>query len=118
MIPGDNHVVSRAIRPSASPEPKHSANLRGMFGALERLGYDIDSLLAPYGLSRADLDDPDGRLPAQVCAEIFAAIKSERRLKNLALCIAIETPIGAYPLLDYLICSSESVGDGLKQLAR
>jgi AraC-like DNA-binding protein len=96
----------------------HSANLRGMFGALERLGYDIDLLLAPFGFSRADLDDPDGRLPAQVCAEIFAAIKRERRVKNLALCIAVETPIGAYPLLDYLICSSESVGEGLKQLAR
>jgi AraC-like DNA-binding protein len=53
-----------------------------------------------------------------VCAEIFAAIKGEQRVQNLALCIAVETPIGAYPLLDYLICSSESVGEGLKQLAR
>lgn len=118
MIPGDNQVAPRAIQPCAAPEPMHSANLRGMFGALERLGYDIDLLLAPYGFSRVDLDDPDGRLPAQACAEIFAAIKSERRLKNLALCIAVETPIGAYPLLDYLVCSSESVGEGLKQLAR
>jgi AraC-like DNA-binding protein len=118
MIPGDNQVASGAIQPCAAPEPMQSANLRGMFGALERLGYDIDSLLAPFGLSRADLDDPDGRLPAQACAGIFAAIQGERRVKNLALCIAVETPIGAYPLLDYLICSSESVGEGLKQLAR
>lgn len=113
MIPSANQVAPRAIQ-----GPMHSANLRGMFGALERLGYDIDLLLAPFGLSRADLDDPDGRLPAQMCAEIFAAIQGERRVKNLALSIAVETPIGAYPLLDYLICSSESVGEGLKQLAR
>ncbi|MBZ5658586.1 MAG: AraC family transcriptional regulator [Acidobacteriia bacterium] len=118
MIPGDKQVAPRAIPLGAAREPMHTANLRGMFGALARLGYDIDALLAPFGLSRADLDDPDGRLPAQVCAEIFAAIKGERRVKNLALCIAVETPIGAYPLLDYLICSSESVGEGLKQLAR
>src|SRR5207248_3047233 len=52
------------------------------------------------------------------CAEIFAAIQRERRVKNLALSIAVETPIGAYPLLDYLVCSSDSVGEGLKQLAR
>jgi len=39
-------------------------------------------------------------------------------VKNLALSIALETPIGAYPLLDYLICSSESVGEGFRQLAR
>src|SRR5205807_406540 len=25
---------------------------------------------------------------------------------------------GAYPLLDYLVCSSESVGEGIRQLAR
>jgi AraC-like DNA-binding protein len=118
MIQGDNQVAPRAIQPRAVPEPIQSANLRGMFGALERLGYDIDLLLAPYGLSRADLDDPDGRLPAQACAGIFAAIKSERQFRTLALCIAVETPIGSYPLLDYLICSSESVGEGLKQLAR
>lgn len=40
------------------------------------------------------------------------------RLKNLALCITVETPVGAYPLLDYLVCSAQSVGEGLKQLAR
>jgi len=113
MIPGDNQVAPRAIQ-----GPMQSANLRGMFGALERLGYDIDLLLAPFGLSRADLDDPDGRLPAQACAGIFAAIQNERRVKNPALCVSLETPIGANPLLDYLICSSESVGEGLKQLAR
>src|SRR5438270_2839611 len=118
MIPDDNEVAPRASQPCAVAEPMHSANLRGMFGALERLGYDIDSLLAPFGLMRTELDDPDGRLPARVCAEIFAAIQRERRVKNLALCIAVETPVGAYPLLDYLVCSAESFGEGFKQLAR
>jgi len=118
MIPDDNEMASRATRPPAASESMHSANLRGMFGALERLGYDIDLLLAPFGFTRAELDDPDGRLPARVCAEIFATIQRERRVKNLALRIAVETPIGAYPLLDYLVCSAESVGEGFKQLAR
>jgi len=118
MIPDDNEVAPHASQPSAISEPMHSANLRGMFGALERLGYDIDLLLAPFGLTRAELDDPDGRLPARVCAEIFAVIQRERRVKNLALCIAVEMPVGANPLLDYLVCSSESVGEGFKQLAR
>src|SRR5215475_3435678 len=118
MIPGDNEMALRATQSGAAPARMHSANLRGMFGALERLGYDIDSLLTPFGLTRSELDDPDGRLPARVCAEIFAAIKREGRVKNLALCIAVETPTGAYPLLDYLVCSAESVGEGLKQLSR
>src|SRR5256885_2094301 len=118
MIPGDNRVAARATQPRAAPEPMHSVNLRGMFGALERLGYDIDLLLAPFELRRVDVEDPDGCIPAQTCAQIFAAIQRERRVKNLALQVAVETPVGAYPLLDYLVCSSESVGEGLKQLAR
>src|SRR5947209_6737551 len=118
MIQGDNGVARRATQPATAPSRMHSANLRGMFGALERLGYHIDSLLAPFGLTRTELDDPDGRLPARVCAEIFAAIQREGRVKNLALSIAVETPIGAYPLLDFLVSSAESVGEGLKQLAR
>lgn len=118
MIPDDNEVAPGVSQPSAVPESIHSINLRGMFGALERLDYDIDSLLAPFGLTRAELDDPDGQLPVRVCTEIFAAVQRERRVKNLALCIAVETPIGAYPLLDYLVCSAESVGEGFKQLAR
>jgi AraC-like DNA-binding protein len=111
-------MALRATQSGTASARMHSANLRGMFGALERLGYDVDSLLAPFGLTRTELGDPDGQLPARVCAEIFAAIRREGRVKNLALSIAVETPVGAYPLLDYLVCSAESVGEGLKQLAR
>src|SRR5437763_16780987 len=101
MIPDDNEVAPRASQLSAVPESMHSANLRGMFGALERLGYDIDSLLAPFGLQSAELHDPDGRLPARPCAEIFAAIQRQRRVQNVALRIATEAPTGAHPLLDH-----------------
>ena len=118
MTPDDNQMAARAIQLGGQVEPKRSVNLRGMFGAFERLGYDIDSLLAPFGLGRADVEDPDGSIPPQICAEIFAAVKRERRVKNLALRVAVEMPVGSHPLLDYLVCTSESVGEGLKQLAR
>jgi len=118
MTPRDNQVAARATQTGGPLDLTHSVNLRGMFGAFERLGYDIDSLLAPFRLCRADVEDPDGRIPAKVCADIFAAVKRERRVKNLALRVAVEMPVGANPLLDYLVCTSESVGEGLKQLAR
>jgi len=31
---------------------------RGMLGGLERLGYDLDALLATAGLRRGDIEDP------------------------------------------------------------
>jgi AraC-like DNA-binding protein len=39
-------------------------------------------------------------------------------MRNLALRLALETPIGAYPLLDYLVLSSDTVGGAFRQLAR
>src|SRR5262249_59139828 len=52
------------------------------------------------------------------CAAVFARAQLERRVPNLALRLALLTPIGATPLLDYLIVSSDSVGDGLDRLVR
>ena len=42
----------------------------------------------------------------------------ERPVKNLPMRVAMETPIGASPLVDYLILTAETVGHGIAQLAR
>ena len=44
--------------------------------------------------------------------------QQERFTPNLALELARLTPIGAYPLLDYLVLTSDTVGAGVRQLAR
>jgi AraC-like DNA-binding protein len=120
MTARDNQVTAAAIkRGSAASEPDHaSRELRGIFGALERLGYDLDPLLAAAGIRRADVDDPNVNIPASVCAGLVTLAQQQRRLTNLASRLALETPIGVNPLLDYLILSSESLGEGLQRLAR
>jgi AraC-like DNA-binding protein len=89
-----------------------------MLRALEQLGYDLDALLASAGLQRADVENPDAYISPRACAALFARADQERRVPNLALQLAAHTPIGANPLLDYLIVSSDSVGQGLERLAR
>jgi hypothetical protein len=63
MTPRDNRLASRATRSSSSSGDgdalSHVQHLRGMFLALEQLGYDIDELLAAGGLRRKDVEDPD-----------------------------------------------------------
>jgi AraC-like DNA-binding protein len=98
--------------------PHASSELRGLLGGLARLGYDMDSLLASAGLRREDVEDPDAEIPARACAAVFARAQRERRAPNLALRLAMETPIGANPLLDYLIVTAESVGKGVERLCR
>lgn len=82
------------------------------------MGYDLDALLTAAGLRREDVDNPDVYISPRACAGVFAAACEQRRMPNLALQLALNTPIGATPLLDYLIVSSDSVGHGLARLAR
>jgi hypothetical protein len=72
--------------------------------ALERLDYRMERLLADAGIPRADLDDPDGRIPCTVWFRCFAERGRTpdeewgHAVGNLA--------IGAFPLIDYLTVTS------------
>ena len=119
MTGRDNRLAARARRsPSPAADPHAVRELRGMLGALEQLGYDLDGPLASAGLQRSDLEDPDAYVSPSACALMFARVRQQRRVPNLALHLALRTPIGTTPLLDYLIVSSDSVGQGLQRLAR
>jgi len=89
-----------------------------MLRALERLGYDLDALLAFSGLERKDVEDPSAYISPRACSMLFARAYKEGLVSNLALQLAIHTPVGSNPLLDYLIVSSASVEQGLERLAR
>jgi len=86
--------------------------------ALERLGYCMGPLLADAGIERAALNDPDGRIPVTAWASMFRRALEQRPMKNAGMRLATATPFGAYPLIDYLVATSESVGEGLGRLAR
>src|SRR5512138_3079191 len=121
MTPRDNRVTGAATK-ILSAQPSADAHavreVRGMLRVLEQLGYDLDALLASAGLQRRDVADPDALLPSKACATVFENAHRERRVRNLALHLAQRTPVGANPLLDYLIVSSDSVGQGLERLTR
>jgi AraC-like DNA-binding protein len=104
--------------PAAGGDPHESREVRGMLRTLEQLGYDLDALLATAGLRREDVENPDVYVSPRACAGVFAAASAQKRMPNLALQLALNTPVGVAPLLDYLIVSSESVGAGLARLAR
>ena len=121
MTPHDNRVTLRATRPrstSSAAEAHDTPELRGMLRVLPQLGYDLDALLTKGGLRREDVENPDAVIAPSACAAVFAAAHKERRVPNLPLQLAVHTPVGANPLLDYLIVSADSVGAGLHRLAR
>jgi AraC-type transcriptional regulator len=78
----------------------------------------LDALLGSAGLQPRDVEDPDAFLSPMACAAVFANADRQRRVPNLALQLAQRTPVGANPLLDYLVVTSDSVGQAVERLTR
>ena len=58
------------------------------------------------------------RVSCEAYGALIACAQRQRFTPNLALELARRTPLGAYPLLDYLVITSDTVGAGIRQLAR
>ena len=112
MTANANRLTSRAI------QTYPVGDVRVFVGALERLGFDSGALLMASGLQRLDLDDPDGHVSCEATGALLAHAARQRAIKNLGVHIASATPIGSYPLLDYVVMTCDTVGAGLTQLAR
>jgi len=121
MTAGANSLTDRVttpIGPAARRWTLPANNARAFIDAFERIGYQIEPLLASARLRVHDLDDPDAELPCETLGALIASAQRQRFTPNLALELARVTPIGAYPLLDYLVLTSETVGAGVRQVSR
>lgn len=95
-----------------------ASQLRAFTDALHRLGYDVPALLSPAGLRPSDLEDPDATVPSVALDRVIGAAIEKRRHPNLGAHVGAVTPIGAYPLLDYLVVTTDTLGGALEQLVR
>jgi AraC-like DNA-binding protein len=93
-------------------------DVRALMNAFGSHGYDVASLLASAGLTDAQLSDPDMRISCEKLGVIITSAQQTRFMPNLAMHLAQVTPLGAYPLLDYVVLTSETVGAGVLGLAR
>src|SRR5580765_2713945 len=116
-----NLLTDRVTNPPGNAGVAWSApakDLRVLVTGLGGLGYNVEALLAAAGLRETDLSDPDARIPCEVYGTLLSRAQQERFTPNLALELARLTPIGAYPLIDYLVLTSDTVGAAVRQLAR
>jgi AraC-like DNA-binding protein len=116
-----NSLTDRVKQSSSDSSDRWSMtanDVRVLTRALAELGHDTDALLTATGLSQYDLNDPDVRIPCEVLGALVSAAQQSHFTPNLAVEVAQRTPMGAYPLLDYLVLTSDTVGAGVKQLAR
>ena len=95
-----------------------ASNLGVFVDAMERLGYRIEPLLAEAGVNRTALENPDARIPRSVWGPVFSRALERSPMKNAGMRVATVTPFGAFPLIDYLIATSQNVGEGVTRLGR
>src|SRR5262245_6870979 len=121
MAGGANSLTSRAsggsaVAPATWTMP--ASVVRIVLRALGDLGLDVPVLIDATRLTGTNFEDPDVRLSCEAYGALIARAQQQRFTPNLALEVARRTPLGAYPLLDYLVITSDTVGTGLRQLAR
>jgi AraC-like DNA-binding protein len=95
-----------------------ASHLRVFVDALFRIGVDVVPLLAKVRLQRTELDNPDTYVPCSALAAVLGGAMEQRPIANLGAQLGINTPVGSFPLLDYLVLTTDNVGDALLQLQR
>ena len=112
-----SHAKPRRPIPSqALTQP--SLTFRVFLTGLAGLGYDKTALLSAAGVTAAQMEDPDGRVPCMSIPALIGQAMRTRPTANLGIKVAAQTPIGAFQLLDYLIVTCQNVSQGIRQLAR
>lgn len=91
---------------------------RALLAACDQLGLASGDLLSVAGLTAAQVDDPDGRLPVEAVSALWRAALVHSRDPGLGLKIALAVPFGAYRVIDFLAASAPTVGEGLTRVAR
>jgi hypothetical protein len=119
MTADANSLTSRATEDTAAAAaPVPAPQIAAFAAAFGPLGYDPAALLRGIDLDGVDLADPDALVPCEMYGWIVQRAQQERFTPNLALGIARNIPLGAYPLLDYLVSTADSVGAAAHQLSR
>jgi AraC-like DNA-binding protein len=111
-------LTARAKDRDVKTEPSIPARiLRVYIDTMARLGYTVEPQLAQVGIDRSGLErDPDARVRCAIWLPIFQRELQRRPMKNPLVRLAAATPIGSFPLIDYLMVTSESVGAAIRQL--
>lgn len=93
-----------------------ASTITGVLAGFEALGMDTDAMLSTAGLHRHHLEDPYAAVPDEIFGEIWAAAFARDPQPDLPTRAGFATPFGAFGLIDHLIASARTVGEGLYTL--
>lgn len=89
-----------------------------MVRAAEARGVEVGDVLERAGVPRERLQQPDGRIPVSASLAIWDELRQRARDATLQLVAPTALPVGAYRVLDHLVGTSATVGEGVRRFAR
>ena len=102
---------------SSAPPTIAAMSTLAMVRTAESRGVATADLLAAAGLTRDGLEDPDARLPAPTVFALWQALRERTGDAELHLAAPESLPFGAYQVMDFLVASAATVGDGVRHFA-
>lgn len=88
-------------------------SLKAALAGLDALGLDRAALLAAIELELADLDDPFASVPNDLFGRLWAAAFTQRTDPTLPTQAGFAVPFNEFGLLDHLVTSAATIGEGL-----
>lgn len=89
-----------------------------LLGELRALGVDVDRVVQSLGLTLAELEDPDTRIPIESLIELGVAAVRETGDIAFGLHLAEHYRPNSFGVLDYLAHSSRTLGEAIRHLCR
>jgi len=92
---------------------------RAIVAAAAQYGHDPDALAARFGLTAAQLADPDGRIPARIGVALWEEVPRIVGDELFGLRLGQRaSDVGAIPILGYVVQTSPTLGDGIARALR
>ena len=91
--------------------------IKAALAGFAQLGLDQEQLLAPTGLDPAHFADPFATVPNDAFAQIWMEAFRQEPDPTLPIRAGMAVPYGEFGILDHLVGSSETIGEGFQILS-
>jgi AraC-like DNA-binding protein len=91
---------------------------RALVDACDALGLNTDELLAAAELTRAEVSDPDARIPVDKMSALWREAYARAGDPDLALHAAEALPFGAYTVIDFMARTAATIGTAFERISR
>lgn len=92
--------------------------MRAVLGAATAGGLDAHALAQAHGLDLGDLRDPDLRFPHAAWVALWNEVAEKSADPAIALHAAEKVAIGHWDVIDYVVGSSDTLGDAFRRFER